>query len=219
MSGPVMRNALVAMLLLPLLAACSSDPENRALVDEAKDVFARIGAPKAPSGAPVLTAEAVAAAPVPLITVEVEADARGTVFARMASNQGVETYGSADMVTLSMRDGVVVSTRGFGNDLMSSQSPTAAAIVRGQGSHRRSLQTLDGLDQTRNEIFDCALSATGGKSVTVAGRSLSLRGVTETCRNSNSVFSNEFMVDGNGRIRQSRQWIGMDGGFLRITGP
>lgn len=222
MSRSVLRRTCTALLLLPLLAACSNNPEKPSILADGKAIFSatRVTGKAKPAAAVQLTPELIAAAaPVPLIALTVENDGRSTVLARMASNGGVDTFSTADKITVSTRDGIVVATRGLGYDLISANAPSASHIARGQGQHRRSYQTLDGLDQIQNVIYNCALSATGSESVNVAGYSVPARRVSERCESDNALIENEYFVDGAGRIRVSRQSIGPAGGFLRITRP
>lgn len=222
MSRSLMRRTCAVMMVLPLLAACSNDPHKPGILADTKSIFnVTRAAGKSTPAAPVQLTPALiaAAAPVPLIALTVENDGRSTVLARMASNGGVDTFSTADKITVSTRDGIVVATRGLGYDLMSVNAPSASQIARGQGQHRRSYQTLDALDQIQNEIYNCALSATGSETVNVAGYSVPTRRVSERCEGGNALIENEYFVDGAGRIRDSRQWIGPGGGFLRIKRP
>ena len=61
----------------------------------------------------------------------------GNLLAPFGGNSGVETWSSTSYQTISLRDGVMVATRGFGPDLMSSVMPGIATIAAGRGATQR----------------------------------------------------------------------------------
>lgn len=208
-----------ALALGVALAACSSDPGRNAGWQKARAALAAITNPAKPSAVPQLTPAQVDASPVKLLFVQVESDGRGTGFGRIATNLGTETYASLDGITLTLRDGVLLSTRGLPPDLMSSQAPPAHVIASGRGSYARSYQTLDGEDRTISQTYECHLRSEGQETLAIAGRSHATRVVDEVCIGDGSVFENRYWIDGRGKIRQSRQWTGTSVGNLRLSDP
>ncbi|GGE21575.1 Group 4 capsule polysaccharide lipoprotein gfcB, YjbF [Gemmobacter megaterium] len=214
-----LRSALVLSLGLGL-AACSNDPARTVGWDKARQALSAIGdSRKPPSRVPALTPAQVDSSPVKLMFVVVESDGRGTGFGRIATNLGTETFASLDGITLTLRDGVLISTRGLPPDLMSSLAPSAKAIALGQGSHPRSYQSLDGADRTVTLTYECHLRPEGQETLEIAGRRYATRVIDEVCIGDGSVFENRFWVDNRGKIRQSRQWTGTSVGNLRLSDP
>lgn len=211
--------AAAALTLGLALAACSNDPGRNAGWQTARAALASIAKPQKPSELPRLTPAQVDASPVRLLYVTVESDGRGTGFGRIAGNLGTETYASLDGITLTLRDGLLLSTRGLPPDLMSSQAPSAGAIASGRGSHARSYQVLDGADRTFSLAYDCHLRPEGQETLAIAGRSHATRVVDEVCIGDGSVFENRYWIDGRGKIRQSRQWTGTSVGNLLLSDP
>ena len=214
-----MRGALVLSLGLGL-AACSNDPARTVGWDKARQALSALGdGKKPPSRVPTLTPAQVDSSPVKLLFVVVESDGRGTGFGRIATNLGTETFASLDGISLTLRDGVLISTRGLPPDLMSAQAPSSASIAAGQGSHPRSYQILDGSDRTISLSYECHLRIEGQETLEIAGRRHATRVIDEVCIGDGAVFENRFWVDQRGKIRQSRQWTGTSVGNLRLSDP
>lgn len=102
---------------------------------------------------------------------------------------------SGESVTL--KDGILQQTGGFGPDLMASQVPDIAQIRAGSGSFHRIHEYLDGGDRAIQVDFDCDFSARSE-----AG----LRLVTETCRDGDLQFQNLYRFGPEG-LRDSVQHL------------
>jgi hypothetical protein len=137
--------------------------------------------------------------------------------AERARNGATVTLASADDSTLSLREGVMVATRGLATDLMAASVPSAAQLARGAGSHGRVHRYLDGAGDLVEVRFDCTLSAAGGEAVPLpGGRTVAARVVDERCAATNLTLSNRYWFDGRGKIRQSVQEIAGGAPPLRI---
>lgn len=131
----------------------------------------------------------------------------------------VATWQDSNRTTLSFRQGVLISTRGIGGDLMSADvSEVLGAVRGGAGQAVRIHRTLGGEDQLVLHSFVCRYGR--GRSVMtdplVAGQSATL--VTETCIDSDGFeFENRYWLDTGGTIRQSTQWVSADIGRLNTV--
>ena len=141
----------------------------------------------------------------------------GALFAPFGGNNGVETWSSTGYQTLSLRDGVLVATRGFGPDLMSSDLPPVATIAAGQGTTQRHYSYLDGADQPQTINFSCVLANAGPESIEVMAKGFATRKVTETCSGPTGGFTNAYWFDGSTNLRQSNQFFapGLDTMFMQ----
>lgn len=216
------RTGLAAILAVGLLAGCSNDPERGAGWANARAALKALAAARnapPPSGAPQLTPAQVDGSPIKLLLAVIEADGRGTALGLVSSNSGTETYSTIDGVTITLRDGVMISTRGFAPDLMSAEAPTGRQIAAGDGSHLRRYQILDGDDRTLSPTYECHLRGEGRETLAIAGRSHPTRKVIEVCLGEGTAFENLFWIDNSGKIRQSRQWTGTSVGNLRLSNP
>ena len=134
------------------------------------------------------------------------------LMAPYGQNGDVQTWASEQYETISLRGGILIATRGFGADLMSSAGPSVVQIASGQGATHRSYYYLDGADQRQRFDFDCALSPKGNESVVVFGKSHATRKIAEACSGPTGSFLNEYWFEDGQYLRQSRQMIapGMD---------
>ena len=217
-----MIRASLAALALASLVGCGSDAERTAVWGTLRDAAKATGqARKAPppSGPPELTPAQVDGSPLRLLLLEIESSRRGTAMALISTNSGTETYSSADASTVTLRDGVLIATRGIVPDLMSALAPGAQAIARGEGSHRRQYHTLAGDDSPVTQTYDCQLRSEGRETLAIAGRRHDTRRVIETCEGEGRSFENRYWIDGRGKIRQSSQWTGTTVGKLRLSDP
>lgn len=215
-----------ALMLAAVLAGCGSSGGQQAGGWDALAGLVREGAiagrqpAAAPmTGLPAITPEQVATAGVPLLLVTVEQRGIGTALALINTNAGTATYATRDLTTVTLRDGVLIATRGLGADVMSAQAPAAARIAAAQGTHRRSYQFLADDDRTLTQDFVCTLRPIGGETPVIAGRSWPSRVVAESCEGATGRFENRYWIDRSGKIRQSRQWAGTVAGMLHIGDP
>ena len=127
------------------------------------------------------------------------------LMAPYGQNADVTTWASAHYESISLRQGMLIATRGFGQDLMSSAGPSVAQIAAGHGTTQRRYLYLDGADQTATLDFSCDLWSEGNTSITILARSYATRKVVETCVGPTGAFRNEFWFDHGTNLRQSRQ--------------
>lgn len=133
---------------------------------------------------------------------------------RVLEREGdVTTWVAADGAQMETRNGIVIATRGFGQDLMSSVPPTLAELGTVGNVYERRHYFLDGTDVTQARIYACTVeAATGGDGPAGA------RHVTETCIADRRRIVNEYWL-GKGGIRQSRQFISPQAGYVIFSAP
>ena len=129
------------------------------------------------------------------------------LMAPYGQNGDVQTWASTTYETISLRDGMLTASRGFGADLMSAVVPGVSAISAGHGSLRRAYYYLDGADQPHVFDYTCEVAPAGAESVAVLGKSYATRKVSEVCTGPGDGFTNEFWFDQSGVLRQSKQRI------------
>ncbi len=122
-----------------------------------------------------------------------------------------------DNVTLTMRNGVLVSTRGLGDDLLSSRvqvSGTRPGPSSG-GEHVQYIRTAeyDSLQMS----FACELVDLGPETIVIVERKHATRHLQQRCTGPSGEFVNDYWADsGAGLIWQSRQWAGPGIGYMRF---
>ena len=145
-----------------------------------------------------LTPAAMAQIEGPVLLVQVPQRGAVAVMTRVASNRGVDTYMSGDSISISLRDGILIGTRGLGFDLMVADiSAVAPAIAAGAGQGTRTHRYLDGEDQIRVVTYDCRYQRENDA-------------VTEICDGGGLPFRNHYMG------MRTVQWVSPRNGALVI---
>ena len=203
------RATVAVLSLVGLLGACGNqtdaDPSVALFKSVTQGAQARLNkSAPAPSDSDIRAAlEGVGT---PILRVESEATRGFTFLAPLGNNQGIATWSSNEFQTVSMRDGVLLATRGFGPDIMAATAPPATQMARGAGMHNRTFIYLDGGDQTVRSQMTCTLSDAGAETVTILGLSYPTRRVTESCVGKRGKDKNDYWFSG-GTILQSRQFL------------
>lgn len=168
----------------------------------AADADAPATPPKSPQEA---AAEALRVNPAPLVQAGFETLGRTQVMAMTGQNGALRTYMTPSEEALILRGGMLVGTRGLGNDL-SVAEPGTEALIRagGSGSGQRIMRYFSGDGLERPLQFSCTVGAGPNPGVTV-----------ENCEGHGTSFQNSYMVQG-GQIAVSRQWIGPALGYVTI---
>lgn len=140
----------------------------------------------------------------------------GALLAPFGGNNGVTTWSSTSYQTISLRDGVMVATRGFGPDLMSSVAPAISTIAAAHGTTQRRYSYLDGADQPQSLDYTCTLAPAGSESIEVMAINFATRKVTENCAGPAGQFVNEYWFDDGSNVRQSKQFLAPGLGNMQI---
>lgn len=148
----------------------------------------------------------------PMIDVQIPAREAAGAMAQVALRGAVSEWRSADGIGLTLRDGQIIATRGFGPDLLIADSQGAAPALRqGGGAFSRTMHWLDGENHDRAEIFACTLSAQATQPKPNA------RILSETCKGPQRTFTNTYTVSTTtGALIRSDQWVSPDLGHIRI---
>ncbi|KEO50930.1 YjbF family lipoprotein [Thioclava pacifica] len=122
----------------------------------------------------------------------------------IGQNGTIGTWASDDNISVSVDRGVVVATRGLGDDLMGADAEPTLAALRGEtaGPYRRTYRLLDPEDHARYVLMGCEMETEGAE--VLAGRRL-IRN-EESCATAGLRAQNLYWTDGAGQIVAARQW-------------
>ncbi|OZA19542.1 MAG: hypothetical protein B7Y02_00660 [Rhodobacterales bacterium 17-64-5] len=159
-----------------------------------------------------LSAEALAG---PFLLVQIPSRNVSATLARIAVNADVETWITADNVSLSFRQGILVASRGLGFDLMGADATGTLAALSGSeaGIYRHQMRYLTGDNHNTYLMAGCQMQNKG--SEVRSGQTL--HRLEESCVARDNDFTNVFWVDANGRILQSRQWVAPEIGYIDVS--
>ncbi len=223
--------ALLSILALGFLglSGCGSDTSKtesgRIVLTVAKGLKEKLAPGKAAAGATApdpdkLAAAAKAAFAGPIILAQFEQTRALTVLGEYGRNGTVRTYSTPDKQTLSLRHGLLVATRGLGNDLMSSEHGNAASLItrRQAGSTDRTYRYLDGEGRERPLPMRCNVTRGAAKNLTLSGTGYATVQMDETCSvvGQPLTITNSYWVTGSGTVALSHQWIGPAIGHVTI---
>jgi len=202
------RRSLSLLALCLALAACDSGRGERSFFDLALDRIVSLAQrqPPPPTAAQIragLTPEVLAQLGGAVLLVEFPKWDMAAGLLPIGRNRGHVTWRTTDGVTLSFRDGMMVSTRGLGFDLMAADVGAALAAVKaGRGQAVRIHRYLDGENQTVSLRLICDYGREDGGAT------------TETCDVGGRNIENRYWLDPAGNLRKSRQWHGPKHGHI-----
>ena len=215
-----------ALLSAALLSACGSAPDvsdTTVAAEATRNLFssgfgfARKSTSTTPTGAKLAAIQAaLAQSAVPVYGVKVDKFGFNGFLAPYGDNGPIRTWASTVYQTVSMNDGVLVATRGFGSDLMSAVAPSVSQISSGTGFFHRVYYYLDGADQTQRIDFDCNFSVAGSEAIDLYGKGYTAWRVNESCANPDTKFENAYWFDGSGKLRQSDQFVSVQVATMRL---
>lgn len=182
------------LLLVALASGCSAVPL-------AKAAISRVGG----AAAPAVVSPAKGSDQISMTLVS-----RSIKFplSRLATKGDVTLWAAADGAQVALRNGFLISTRGFGMDLMAADVPPVSDLTDATAAHSRQNTYLDGADTALNRVYSCI-------STPVANRSgpKTTYQMMETCESQAGRIKNEFWIDSNMTIVRSKQWISAGVGY------
>ena len=121
-----------------------------------------------------------------------------------------------DNITLTLRGGVLVATRGLGGDILSAdtlQAPGRPGPALGTGQRRLFLRT--GGNRVETLTLACAVTDLGPDTIVIVERPHATRHLREDCQGGGGRIVNDYWVDYDaGLVWQSRQWAGPTTGYM-----
>lgn len=190
----------VALVALALAAGCAAAPQ---------DIRS------------IITPEAIAASSEPLLFFELTETGQQAIMSLTGRNGNVVTWSTADGKSISLQDGVLVATRGFGFDLMSADvSGTIGALNGVSREYWRFATYLDGQNASLVRSFLCVMTGPEDETINSFGRIVAVERWTEECASLSGNVSSVFDAV-NGEVWRAQQLISAPtGGVLteRLTG-
>jgi hypothetical protein len=210
-----------AAIALTLLAGCGNDtgatnPVASAVGQMAKASLAKGKGDKAaasPAAAPP-TRQDLAAYGKPILRTRSERLGQDGFLTIADAKSNVVTWTAQGQATFSLRDGILIQTRGLGADLMSAEAPSLAQLQSG-ASYPRVYFFLGEDDRGTRRSYDCVAATLGREKVTVLDKTHAVTHVSELCTRPNSKVTNDFWIEGK-TIRKSRQWASSRVGYVEF---
>ncbi|WP_438986282.1 YjbF family lipoprotein [Marivivens donghaensis] len=202
-----MKN-LLKFVAFSALVACGPLAQGNTASKMSAAVKSRFNQPDAAS-IPTYTFADLTASETPVILAAVPSLEVADIFQKIGSNGNQETWISSIGMTITLENGIVVATRGFGEDIYAADTRgLSAALGRGVGTYSRNIEHLDSSDEVIRMEFSCELEPVGQDQVTILDRSFGATKLQETCRSEDAAFANYYWVNGYRDVVQSQQWLG-----------
>ncbi len=131
-------------------------------------------------------------------------------------NGPVQTWASNTYESISLKDDILIATRGFGPDIMSAIVPSLSQVRSARGLFHRVYYYLDGADQPQRVDFDCSFAPAASETVAVLDRTYAAHRVNESCINAQSSFENAYWFDPSGSLRQSIQYVSSQAASMQL---
>lgn len=213
----------VVFAVFSMLASCGSEKYQGSPLVQAVGAVAKATVGKAAAKRAGATEGSAAPAPVtrgelekyglPILRAVIAARGADALLTISDTKGSVVTWSTTDSTTFTLRDGVLIQTRGLGPDLMSAQAPSLAALRTDGSKHQRIYFLLGADDRSTRRTYDCTVSVGGQEVIEVFGRSHRVTHVTENCSRPQDSIANEFWIEGS-VIRKSRQLASGGAGFI-----
>lgn len=219
-----MRTFIYLSLASAILAACSSQNPKVSIGKNIPLILNELKlkrqAPQAGNALAGLTRAQLKDIKGPLLVARLETTNSFSTLSLAAQNRDVKTFFTPDRISVSLKNGIMVATRGLSEDLMSADAAAAAkAIPKAKNaSYSRLYRWLDGEDKQIVERFQCDLAFVATAKVEIVERIHKARHMQETCTGNGQTIVNDYWVGiAAPVIWQSRQWISPSLGYLGLT--
>ncbi|WP_170786296.1 YjbF family lipoprotein [Ruegeria lacuscaerulensis] len=123
----------------------------------------------------------------------------------------VQTWLTADGATITLEQGFLTSTKGFGSGMTGSDIRHSAGLIlsRQEGRAERFHSFLNGNDEIELHAYDCRITALGPDTIVQQGNPVATRKWQEQCFGTAQSFTNTYWLrNGSQTIVQSSQWTG-----------
>lgn len=211
------KSLIGAVLATAMLTACGTEEREFEFGEIRAAILREKPTPPTAAETADLVGKALAASNQPLMLATFEDLETSVLLVPLEQNGSVVTWSSQDIRTMSFRGDVLTASRGFLNDLMSAETRSVAAALRGNGGTvNRSWETLDSANNVVITQRSCRIVKGDPMAVPqVTGGTSTADRFDEVCEGAPAI-RNVYLVDRTGRILQSRQWLGPAGGYLTL---
>lgn len=154
----------------------------------------------------------------PIVGISLEKENKQATLVALGNYKNKLTWVSSNGISLSFIDGILISTRGFSEDLIASQNKTIAALFKNSSSvYKKKYRYLDGQNRYSDITFNCSINSKLNIEIKMVDLILETTKFREHCKSKNSRHINEFYVlPGTGIVLKSKQWISPSNGSILI---
>jgi len=133
---------------------------------------------------------------------------------QISTNGSRTTWASTEGASITIEEGVISATRGFGADLMGLQTPVVGAALQEPSNYIRTHDLLNGLGQIERLDYQCVSSFMKEETLEVSDKSYETTAYSEVCEGEQYSFTNTYWLTSDGTFVQSVQWISPELGHI-----
>lgn len=203
-----MKNRFMVLAITSLiLSACSSKNNNPSEIREVikGEVTRTLAARKAKKSGAATTAPAelkrvqLAGITKPIAQIEIANVGVKTLFTVVSESGDYDIYFNKAEQSLTVKNGVLTATRGFGNDLL-------AADFRNR--KKKVYSYINPENHVAKLTVSCEITAQIPERIEIVERSYQTIKTEEVCKSKAASFKNRYWRDEAGKMWRSEQWIG-----------
>ena len=134
----------------------------------------------------------------------------------IASSGSVVTWQTVDQASFAFDQGVIVSTRGLGDDLMGADGSQSIAALNGKAGDwaPRINAYMNGEYQSYFMTFQCRRTGSRSIEIPIGDRRVFVTEISESCVNNERQIENTYWRNSNGSVLKSRQWVSPTVGYM-----
>jgi len=208
--------ALSLILGLSTLAGCAAINNNDGILAELYGSF-RSRRQEPVNIRPLITPENVRFTGEPIIFAEFPKDEAQAILTRQTTTNGRDVWLASGNSTMTIYNGILVGTRGTGNDLMNVDTGEVLPAIRGQrATATRVNRYMNGLGQIVAVPFVCDYAHQASTRVEIALGTYPASKIVESCAGQDYSFENTYWYTPSGKPRKTRSWVSPEVGYVDI---
>ena len=127
----------------------------------------------------------------------------------LGNNDQKLTWVSADGISLTFNDGILIATRGYSEDLIALREISASKLFASKNiGYKRTHRYLDGENRYSDITFNCEGTKLSSQTTMILNISLPTDRFIEKCKSLNYSFTNEYdLLAETDIVVKSKQWI------------
>ena len=154
----------------------------------------------------------------PIIGISLKKENEQATLVALGNYKNKLTWVSSNGISLSFIDGILISTRGYSEDLIESQNKKIATLFKKSSSvYKKKYRYLDGQNRYKEVTFNCSMKSNSNIEIKMVDLTLGTTKFSENCISKFMRHSNEFYVlPGTRVVLKSKQWISPSNGSVLI---
>ncbi len=207
---------LIMLFFISFLLSCSSDD---IIKSERKDYFSiyrnliAVNADKKPAGNQLAkqnkNSKWLAKFNQPIILISSEDNKTQATLVALGNNQDKLTWVSADGISFTFDNGILIATRGYTQDLMAlSHTKLKTMFKKIQKNYSKTHRYLNGENDYDDIVFTCTLSREVNHNLSMLEYTMTADKFIESCKSSTHSYDNEYyLLPKTNIVLKSKQWI------------